>query len=354
MFFISAVVSSILFKNSQWDLDWRDFEWRPWWYLLKMCICVRYFYLNLKKHTYEAKCQWNNDTEGPASAHGLTQKSPLCYIFQAGHPGQLQWVYLHTLNLSTGPISEPFSMQEHARVRLLFTFYIIGKSINRWRLPKEEPVRGFSQENMFEPGDFISLSHITWLLNKITVSTPKGSHCARCVCLCLCVCVCVWATSGWCGVCPVSIWCLNIFQSGWRGCWSAEKTTRTPSLHTLIPVSYRKCAVNQKKLLVGAEKSLKGSALWQIPLFGNVEGHCWCVWAEPTTRLRKLTDYYDRVRALTRTFASVTSGCSRASAGQKVAPRRREEKERIEIEWEGRREGPKKKERREAVNERSR
>lgn len=143
--------------------------------LVKMCICAWYFYLNLKKHT------WNNDTERPPSAYGLTQKSPVC-ILQAGDPGKLQWVYLRIL--------KPFRCR-NMPMCVSFTFYIIEKSINRWRLPGEEPVRGFSQENMFEPGDFISLSHMTWLLNKITVSTPKGSHCARCVCECECLCVCV-------------------------------------------------------------------------------------------------------------------------------------------------------------------
>lgn len=34
-------------------------------------------------------------------------------------------------------------------------------------------MRWFLPENVFQPGDFIRLSHVTRLLNKIT--TPKGS-----------------------------------------------------------------------------------------------------------------------------------------------------------------------------------
>ena len=61
--------------------------------------------------------------------------------------------------------------------------------------------------------------------------------------------------------------CLNIFSQG-GGVWSVEKD-QDPLLPHTIPVSYRKCVVNQKKLLVGAEQILRGA---RSELFYSVGG----------------------------------------------------------------------------------
>lgn len=159
----------------------------------------------------------NNDT---ASSYLFTQKVAVA-------PRQLQWVIFVACLFWSGRCTfqrkdnsiQAVSVQKHACVRSLY-FAIIEKSINRWRPPGfggGGACERFSEENVFQPGDFLSLSHMTWLLNKITVSTPKGSHCTRCV----------WATSGrWCVLCIYSV--SKYFQSGSRGLEQRERPGPPP------------------------------------------------------------------------------------------------------------------------------
>lgn len=209
-------------------------------------------------------------------------------------------------------------MQKHACVRFLY-FDIIEKSINRWRLPGCRggggACKGFSQKNMFKPGDLISLSLMTWLPNKITASTPTGSHSTRCVC----------EPHAVDSVCWVSIWCLNIFSQG-GGVWSPEKD-QDPLLPHAIPVSYGKCVVNQKRLLVGAEQIVRGVHSEKSSLLVTSRA-LWICLGRANELPKELNDYYERVCAFP---SGVTQACClcnlwlfTSSAAKKIQPQTEE------------------------------
>ena len=88
---------------------------------------------------------------------------------------------------------------------------------------------------------------------------------------------------------------LDIFTQGGRvRCREKDQDPPSHLPPKPIPVSYRKCVVNQKKLLVGGRANLEGRALWEIVFFfcGNVEGIVDLFRPSPW-----LNDYYDSVRA---------------------------------------------------------
>lgn len=132
---------------------------------------------------------------------------------------------------------------------------------------------------------------MTWLLNKITVSTPKGSHCTRCVCVCE-----LHLVGG--------VYLSGYFSVRVEGFGAERQKTRTPlpQLPHPSPVSYCKCVVNQKRLVVGAEQILREVHFEQSCFFCNVEGIVDLFRPRPW-----LNDYYDLVWAFV-CVASVTSG----------------------------------------------